>query len=338
MSRVSVVIPSYNGRNMLPVCLHSLLRQTHPPDQIIVVDDASTDDSPAMLRQRYPQVRVIMLPVNSGFCHAVNGGFKAATADLVALLNNDTEAHPNWLSELVAALGAHPDVGFCASKMLLCEHRERVNSAGLFLRVDGVGRDIGYGRPDGPEFANMQEVFGASGGAAIYRRTLLDDVGQLDEDLVAYAEDLDLSFRAQLGGWSCLYVPASVVLHRIGATYRQESPTKVYYSSRNMLTVLLKNMPRAVLRRRWPQMVAAQLYRVIYFTARGRGWPALRGKLDALRDLPRTLEKRRTIQQSRRVPDARIEAMLSRRSHQGRLDSRRSTAAQEKTPPSLKNN
>ncbi len=312
MTRISVIIPNYNGRNILPACLDAILRQTRPPDEIIVVDDASTDDSPALVRQKYPQVNLVTLPVNGGFCRAANAGLRTATGDWLALLNNDTEAHPAWLAEMVAALEAHPDISFCASKILFHDRRNIVNSAGLFMRVDGVGRDIGYGCPDGPEFAIVRGVFGASGGAAIYSRAMLDDIGLFDEDLVAYGEDLDLSFRAQLRGYRCLYVPTAVVYHHGGATYKRNSATAVYYGSRNMLMVILKNMPSVLLRRYWPRMLAAQLYQVVYFTFKGLGWASVRGKMDALRRLRMILAKRKEIMQARRVSDDYIDSLLQR--------------------------
>lgn len=312
MTQVSVIIPNYNGRDFLPPCLDSLFCQIRPPDEIVVVDDASTDDSLVIVREKYPQVTLVTMPINGGFCRAANAGLRAAKGDLLALLNNDVEAHPAWLAELVAALEMHSHIGFCASKMLFYHQRDRVNSAGLFMRVDGVGRDIGYGQPDGASFAVMKEVFGASGGAAIYRKAMLDDIGLFDEDLVAYAEDLDLSFRAQLHGYRCLYVPAAVVYHRGSATYKRESPIAVYYGSRNMLTVILKNMPKNLLRRYWPYILAAQMYQVVYFTLRGCGVAAVRGKIDALRQLRTTLAKRRMIMRARRVSDDYIDALLEK--------------------------
>jgi GT2 family glycosyltransferase len=119
MTRISVVIPNYNGRNILPACLDAILRQTRPPDEIIVVDDASTDDSPALVRQKYPKVDLVSMPVNGGFCQAANAGLRKATGDWLALLNNDTEVHPNWLAELVATLETYPDISFCASKNIV---------------------------------------------------------------------------------------------------------------------------------------------------------------------------------------------------------------------------
>lgn len=320
MTSVSVVIPNYNGVKLLQPCLDSLLAQSRPVDEIIVVDDASSDGSAEFVRQHYPAVNVTTRSYNGGFCASANDGLRQGSGDLVALLNNDTEVDPGWIANTLAFMDANPTVGFCASKMLFFSRRDRINSAGLFLRNDGVGRDIGYGQPDGPEFARPCIVFGASGGAAVFRRAMLDDVGLFDEDLVAYAEDLDLSFRAQLRGWQCMYVPTAIVYHRGGATYQTDSPAKVYFSSRNMLVVLLKNMPGSLLRRYWPVMLAAQVYQVLYYIGRRRGWPAIRGKWAALRAMGETLAKRRAIQAGRRVSDALVAAALSPSLKHGRLD------------------
>jgi GT2 family glycosyltransferase len=318
MPSISLVIPNYNGIRFLPTCLDSV--QVTVPDEIIVVDDGSTDGSAALVREHYPSVTCIALDRNSGFCHAANTGLAAARGELVALLNNDVEVESHWLAELAAVLDKNPGVGFCASKMLFYDQRDCVNSAGLFMRLDGVGRDIGFGQPDGPEFSQVKQVFGASGGAAIYRRALLDQVGLLDESLVAYGEDLDLAFRARWLGWSCLFVPSAIVYHRVGATYQPESALKAFLSSRNMLTVVLKDMPTALLRRYALPILAAQLYQVLHLTARGQGIAAVRGKVAALRALRETLAKRRQIQSSRSVDDAQIVSQLESWNRHGRLD------------------
>ncbi|MHB1296061.1 MAG: glycosyltransferase family 2 protein [Anaerolineae bacterium] len=309
-ARISVVIPNYNGRAVLPDCLAALRAQSLPPYEVIVVDDASTDGSAEWLRAAYPEVSVLARPKNGGFCVAANAGLRAARGDLLALLNNDTVADQHWLRELALALEAHPEIAFCACKLLFHDRPDHINSAGLFLRADGVGRDRGFGQLDGPAFATPREVFGASGGAAVYQRTLLEAVGLLDEDLGAYGEDLDLSFRARLQGHRCLYVPTAVVRHRLGATYGVESPTKVRLSSRNMLLVLLKNMPGALLLRHAPRMLAVQVYQVLYFFRRGRGGAVLLGKLQVLAALGPTLRKRRQIQRARRLTTAELDALL----------------------------
>ena len=305
-----MIIPNYNGASLLPGCLEAVLAQTLPPSEVIVVDDGSTDGSQDLVRARFPQVKLLALPDNVGFCRAANEGLRAARGDLLALLNNDAEPERGWLAALAEALVVHPDVGACASKMLFYDQRSLLNSAGLFVRADGMARDIGYGQPDGPQFSVPATVFGASGGAALYRRELLNEVGLFDEDLVAYGEDVDLAFRAQWRGWACLYVPTAVVYHRVGATYGRESPGTAFYRSRNALIVLLKNMPARVVRRHWPIMLAAQAYQVAYLAARGHGLPALRGKLDALRRLRSTWGKRQAILRARRVTEGQIEALL----------------------------
>lgn len=313
MSRlVIVVIPNYNGRVFLGPCLASLREQTFRDFRVLMVDDGSTDDSVAFVREHYPEVEVLLLKLHKSFCCATNAGIRATAAPLVALLNNDTEVAPGWLEALYRTMIAYPDVGFCACKMLTYDDHSRIDSAGLFLRTDGVGRSIGYGWPDGPEFGTLQEVFGASGGAALHRRAMLNDIGLFDEDFVAYGEDLDLSFRAQLRGYKCLYVPDAVVYHHGSGSFGQESPFKVYYSSRNMVALLIKNMPGFLILRHLPALLAAQLYQVIYFSTKGLAGPVLRGKWAALAEMRKTLWKRRKIMASRRVSDGYISSILSR--------------------------
>ena len=315
---ISVIVPNYNGAALLPACLEALAAQTLPAGEIIVVDDGSTDGSRDLVRTRFPQVRLVALPDNGGFCRAANAGLRAARGQLLALLNNDAEAAPGWLAALADALALHPEAGACASKMLFRDQPARLNSAGLFLRFDGMARDIGYDQPDGPEFSAPAMVFGASGGAALYRRALLEDVGLFDEGLVAYSEDVDLAFRAQWRGWRCLYVPSAVVYHRVGATYGRESAGAAYYRSRNTLIVLLKNMPARVLWRYWPAILAAQAYQVGYLATRGQGWAALHGKWDALRELRGVWARRRETLGARRVPEWQVEAALSPLGWRGR--------------------
>lgn len=309
---VTVVIPNYNGAHLLGECLCSLFEQTHPAERIVVVDDASTDCSVSLIRSHFPEVNVIELQNNQGFCRAANRGLEAAGSTYIALLNNDAVADKEWLNALTRAMEAVPEAGSCAAKMIFSEEKRRINSAGLFMRVDGVARDIGYGHPDGGEFDQYGSVFGASGGAAMYRRSMLEDVGFFDEDFVAYSEDVDLSFRAQLRGWECLFVPSAVVYHHGGVSYQANSPKRTFCSSRNMLTVVLKDFPTTLLLRHWHQILLAQVYQVFYFTMRGQARDVILGKLAALKALPSTYRKRKAIQAGRRVTDLQIETILSK--------------------------
>jgi GT2 family glycosyltransferase len=215
---ISVIIPNWNGVTLLRGCLESLREQTHPDYEIILADNASSDDSVDMVRREYPEVSVVQLQENLGYSGGVNAGLAAAKGDILALLNNDAEAAPTWLEELTAALDRHPDAGSVASKMLLYDRREVLNSAGDFIRIDGTPGNRGVWQPDDGRFDREEFVFGACGGAAAYRRPMLEQIGPFDEDMFMYCEDVDLAWRAQLAGWRCVYAPAAKVYHRLSAT------------------------------------------------------------------------------------------------------------------------
>ena len=309
---VSIVIPNWNGAGFLPTCLDALRSQTYRSFEVIVVDNGSRDDSVELLRRNYPEARVIDWPENRGFAAAVNEGIRQARGEAVALLNNDTEADPLWLSELCHAATLHPEVGFFASKLLLFDRREVLHSAGDFYGVDGVPGNRGVWQEDLGQFDDEREVFGACGGAALYRLDMLRDVGLFDEGLGSYCEDVDLSFRAQLAGYRCLFVPTARVYHRLSAT--GGGPTASYYCGRNFILVLAKNMPGSLIRRYWWSILGAQaryvgesLWHFRESAARAR----LRGQLAALAHLPRALEARREVQAKRRVADSRIESILT---------------------------
>ncbi len=250
---ISLVIPNYNGVKYLERLLAAVRAQERPADELIIVDDASTDDSVAYLRKHAPEARLIEREVNGGFVAAVNTGIAAATGTLIALLNNDTEPQPAWLGALERELSAHPEAGSAASKMLFRDTPEIVNSTGIGCTDYGMVYDIGYGCPDGPAYADARAVLGASAGAALYRRGMLDAVGPFDAALVMWYEDVDLSFRAQLLGYQCRYAPDAVVLHVGGGTIPHRSARANFYCARNQAVVWMKNLPGDLLARLLPR-------------------------------------------------------------------------------------
>lgn len=294
----SVVIPNWNGARFLPTCLAALARQTYPCIEVIVADNASTDGSQALLRERYPAVTLLALPQNLGFTGACNAGIAAARGNYIALLNNDTEADPRWLERLVGALDRFPAYDFAASKLLLFDRRDHIHSAGDYYGMNGVPGNRGVWQRDRGQYDVMEEVFGPCAGAAAYRRAALEALAEggkvFDEDLVMYCEDVDLNLRARLRGVRTVYVPRAVVYHKLSAT--GGGALASYYCGRNFVLVWAKNMPEQLVRRHWPALVRAQLgfaltalLHVREPAARAR----LRGQLDSLRALPRFLRKRR---------------------------------------------
>lgn len=312
---VSVIIPTWNGRDHLELCLPALAAQRYTPFEIIVVDNGSTDGTVAWLAEAWPHIRVVALPENRGFTGGVNAGIDAATGEWLALLNNDTEAEPRWLSEALAVAERHPAAGMVASKLMLWDEREKIHSAGDFFTLSGRAGNRGVWQPDGPAFNNEEWIFAPCAGAALYKRALFEKVGTFDERFGSYLEDVDLAWRAQLAGFRCIFAPKAIVYHRVSAT--GGGPLGSYYDGRNAFYVLLKNMPASLLRRHWPAIVRAQLSISVDALRAWRGAAArarLRGQLAGLLSIPKLLRWRREVQalRSRAVSDADIEAMLLR--------------------------
>ena len=307
----SVIIPNWNGARFLPTCLEALRRQTYADREVIVVDNASKDGSCTLVSDRYPEVALVPLARNAGFAGGVNAGIRAARGEIVALLNNDTEADARWLEELVSALDRHPQAGSAASKILLFDKRDTFHSAGDAFRTDGLPANRGVWQRDVGQYDREEYVFGGCGGAVAYRRRMLEEIGLFDEAFFFNCEDVDMAWRAQLAGRLCVYAPKAIVYHALSAT--GGGVTASYYTGRNTLWVLAKDVPGPLLRRHWRAMLRAQL-RIAWDAARNwRGAAArarLRGQLAGLLTMPRLLACRRPIQASRRATIADLEALL----------------------------
>jgi GT2 family glycosyltransferase len=321
--RVTVVIPNWNGERFLSPCLSSLREQSFEDFEIILVDNGSTDGSVAFASRNFPEVQVLPLGENEGFSVAVNAGIKASRAEYVALLNNDTETDPEWLRALVRAAEAYPEVGLFASKMVDFYDRRVLDGAGDVLRRSGLPLRLGHGEPDRGQYDETAFVFGACAGAALYRHDMLDDVGLFDEDFFANCEDGDLSFRAQLAGYRCLYVPDAVIYHMGSATFGVRSPTSVRLGTRNSLCLLVKNLPTPLVPRLLPFVVAGQLSRLIVTASTSTLRAHLEGLAGALRLLPLMLKKRREIQKRRRVPVGYVRRLLKESSRAASTSVRR---------------
>ena len=307
----TVIVVNWNAKGLLEKCLASLVSQLEQPDEVLVVDNGSTDGSTDLVRRRYPRVQMLALADNVGFARANNLGIQSARGDYIALLNNDAEADPSWLGEMIAVLRANQGVGFCASKMLLWGQPSVADACGDFYTAEGVAGKIGHMLP-AQSYDRPRQVFGASAGAAMYRREMLDDIGLFDEDFFMVHEDTDLSFRAQLGGYKCLYVPTATVYHRLSATIGRESDIHTYYGKRNIEFVYLKNMPTPLLLKFWALHVATELLLGAILMKRGKGRPYLIAKRDALRMMPRMLEKRKAIQRAARASPKEIDRILEK--------------------------
>lgn len=311
---LSVIIPHWNAKQFLPDCLNALYTQTYPHIEIIIVDNGSSDGSQAYVKAEHPGVRLIEVGYNSGFTGACNTGLKAAQGEYLCLLNNDTEVKPDWAQAVVDAFERDVQIGSVASKMLLFQKRDHIHTAGDYFTTDGEAGNRGVWEKDTGQYDHEEFVFGACGGSSTYRRAMLDEIGLLDDDFFFLLEDIDLAWRAQLAGWRCLYTPHAIVYHHLSAT--GGGKTASYYNGRNLIFVLVKNLPLELWRKyRW-QIIRRQ-WRIFADALRAwRGESArarLRGMWAGVRGLPKMLRKRREIQPMRRVPIEAIDALLTPR-------------------------
>ncbi len=309
---VSVIIPNWNGSQHLATCLGSLRQQTYTRFETILVDNGSQDDSLERVEGHFPEVRVVALSRNLGFAGGVNAGIRAASGEVIALLNNDTETDPHWLEEMVLGLTRYPQAGMIASKILLFDRRDTLHAAGDYYRIDGIPGNRGVWQKDAAPYDEEAFVFSPCAAAAGYRREMLAEIGLFDEDLFAFCEDVDLGWRGQSAGWKCVYLPRSVVFHKLSAT--GGGVLASYYGGRNCIWVIAKNYPPELYRKHRGKIWSAQweIMRDALRAWRGEAARArLRGQLAGLLGLPRVLPKRRQIQAARRVSVDYLESVLT---------------------------
>jgi GT2 family glycosyltransferase len=311
--RIAVVLIDVDEGELLEKTLPLLERQTRPPDEIVVVDNAATDGSPQWIRERYPRARMVSLSRRAGFAEANNRGVAAARdCDWVALLNADAFPEPEWLERLEAAARDHPEAVAFSSLMLDGRDDTLLDGAGDVMSGNGLPGRRHHGRPvaDTPDAFVPAEVFGACAGAALYRRDVFEALGGFDESYFIYLEDADLAFRMRLAGHSVRYVPDSVVRHLGSATTGADSDLTIYHLQRNVVWTFWKDMPWPLLLLYLPAHLAMNAGMTWDYVRAGRAGPVLRAKRDALLGLPRVLRERRAVQRERRASSREIRSRL----------------------------
>ena len=305
---VSVVVPVWNGRRWLPGLLASLRAQTWAPDEIVAVDNGSSDGSREWLAEHAPEIRVLALGRNTGFATAANRGLELARGEAVALVNTDVELDPAWLERAAARLTG--DVAAVATKMVDLADPGVLYDAGDVLRRDGVCEQRGRFRRDQGLFDEPGEVFAACAGAALYRRDAVLEAGGFDERLFAYLEDVDLGLRLRLAGWRCAWEPGAVARHAGGGSSERLTRPVASWAQRNTLLLVAKAFPV-----RWlPLVLYRQLAWLAHAAWRGGLGGHLRGTAAALPLLPAMLRERRALRRSARVP---IEVVVPARPWRG---------------------
>lgn len=320
--RVLAIVVNYNGREYIGRCLDSLAGQTFPDIRIVVVDNGSSDGSVAFLRKNYAQLDLIVLPENLGFSAANNLAIRSGNEEYIVLLNPDAVSDKEWIRSLVKAIEATPDAGFAASKMCDYDRPEIIDRAGDGYTYAGAGVLRGRGQ-NVDMWDNTQWIFGACAGAAIYKRKMIDAVGGFDEDFFLLYEDVDLSFRAQLQGYKCIYVPKAVVYHMISQSIGDDSPVSIYYAHRNLEWAYIQNMPTKLILKTFHRHLFYNLVALIFFSVRGQIRPYLLAKIDAIKGLKKALKKRKSVQwPKKKVSDQYISGLIETEGYFSRIGRR----------------
>ena len=302
---VSIIVLNFNGRAWLERCLPAALAEVAHDCELLVVDNGSNDGSAEFVAQAFPAVRVEPIATNLGFAAGNNAGARVARGRYLAFLNNDAAPQPGWLSRLRAALDARPDAGLAASCIVYLDRPSIVDSAGDGLTRFGGAFKRSHGRPVS-EALTPRDVFGACGAACLIRKELFDEVGGFDSAYFAVHEDVDLSYRCQLHGFSCVYVPDAVVHHAGSATLGRLSARSVFWGQRNLEWTYFKNTPWPLLAITLPGHVLYNLAAAVHFARAGHFGTFVSAKWQAVRALPRVLRQRRDIQQHRRISSRQL--------------------------------
>jgi len=309
---VSVIIPSLHRPDLTQRGLRFLLQQTLSVENyevIIAENDAGQD---LVLQDPSPSnVRRLLLSANYGTAGATNRGLAASSSKYVLLLNNDVELESDFLATLVSVLERDERCAFAVGKLLNAADKGRLDGAGDALLLGGGAYRLGHGDPDAGQFDKESSVLAGCGAAALFRRSVLEEIQGLDEDFFAYLDDIDLALRAQLLGYRGLYVPAAVGHHIGSATLGDRLHPKILeLLTRNQLSLIVKNYPLGTLVRLLPRIFAFQIL-WFSFAVQKRGLtPYLRGVWGAIRCLPRMLRKRRQIMAGRRISNAEFLGLL----------------------------
>lgn len=309
--KVSIIIPNWNGKKFIKICLDSVLKSDYQDFEIIVVDNGSTDGSKEQVLHEYviniaevvrqrddgyqPKVHQVRLPANMGFARACNEGIYNAQGEYIILLNNDIEVEPNWLRELVEGMERHPECSMGTSKMIQYDNRSQIYNTGDLFRIWCTGGGRGFGEVDTGQYEEEDYVFGACAGAGIYRKSLFEKIGYFDEDFFIFSEDVDINIRMQRIGERCIYLPKAVVYHWGTATVGFNSTRHVFLAVRNDLFVLVKNYSLREMFANVKLIYKKKIETIRLVSNDGHGFAAFKALISFLYFYPKMVYKRMSL-------------------------------------------
>lgn len=312
MINTSVIIPNWNGCDLLRDCLTSLSKQTYKNFEIILIDNGSSDNSIDYVRENFPKVRIKILDKNYGFAKAINKGVSLSKSKYVVFLNNDTEVDQNFVNSLIKCVIAHPEVISVNSKILNFKNREIIDGVGILINEVGQAESIGYLQKDMGQYNKESYIFGATGGASLFKREEFVKIGGFDEDYFMYSEEVDFAFRAQFLGYKSIYSPKAIIYHKHKATAKKFPQYIEYWQFKNMTQTIVKDFPTEILVKnwRWLKIVLVHFNTIFYQIRNGYFWPPLVTEAWLIFHLFSLLKKRAIVQKSRKVSIDYIDGFL----------------------------
>lgn len=280
-NKLTVIIPNYNSIKYIRECLDSLRGQSLKEYELVVVDNASTDGSDKVIEEEYKEARLIRMTQNFGFSHAVNEGIKLANSEYIVLLNDDIKVDSELLSKLYQAIEADSAIFSVSAKMVQLHNTNKLDGAGDLYSALGwaYARGKDHNR-DSKRFNKRCRVFSSCGGAAVYRKAILDEIGYFDEYYFAYLEDVDMGYRARIHGYINVYEPSALVYHAGSAVSGSRyNDFKVRISARNNIYLVFKNMPVLQIILNLPFLLIGFGIKGIFFILKGFGRPYFSGLL-----------------------------------------------------------
>lgn len=310
---LAVIIVNFNGGDYLEKCISGLKKQSQLPGKIIIIDNASTDNSLKPIEYLFPDVEIIYRENNFGFAASNNFAIPLCNDfKWLVFLNPDTVPDNKWLENLMVEASKHTHFSMFASKQLQAKQPKLLDGAGDYYHISGMMWRRGFGKPANSVSDTVCEVFSPCGGAALILRSAFIEAGGFDEDFFCYAEDVDLGFRLRLLGHRCLYIPSAVIYHEGSAITGYKSDFSIYHGHRNLVWTYVKNMPLPLFLFFLPVHIFFNIITLYWFSAMGRSKIIFTAKLDALKGLPKHFKKRQKIQARINISSIKLLKIMQR--------------------------
>jgi len=299
--KISIVILNYNAGELLEKCISSILKSNYKNFEIILVDNASKDESHKECKNKFPKIKLIENKENLGYCEGNNIGLRQVDGEYCIILNPDTEVEPNWINEFLKEYKNHGE-GLYQPKLLATNNKTRINSGGNMMNIFGFGYSLGKGKEDSEEFDKFKLINYASGACLFTSKKILDKIGFFDPFLFAYHDDLELGWRAAELGIKSFYAPSVIVYHSESFSFKW-SPKKFYLLERNRWYCILTHYSKSTFYKILPGLIIVEIMILFYFLSKGMIKEKIRATKDIIKNYKNIKKKYEELENKKIISD-----------------------------------